>query len=137
MNTVDEMTHDAAAELLPWLANDSLPDDEKGQEPSQPIVRQKEAEVSEPLVPPGAGHLGVEAVGQPRPVVGVAPGKVRAHQDHEGNQPDDDPSRRHGTVGCAAISRQRRPDPPHRRQHGRSPGEHRLRSGRKTRPLLR
>ena len=30
MNTVDEMTHDAAAELLPWLANDSLPDDEKG-----------------------------------------------------------------------------------------------------------
>ena len=30
MNTVDEMKHDAAAELLPWLANDSLPDDEKG-----------------------------------------------------------------------------------------------------------
>jgi hypothetical protein len=24
------MTHDVAAELLPWLANDSLPDDEKG-----------------------------------------------------------------------------------------------------------
>jgi len=30
VNTVDEMTHDAAAELLPWLVNDSLPDDEKG-----------------------------------------------------------------------------------------------------------
>ena len=30
MNTADKMTHDAAAELLPWLANDSLPHDEKG-----------------------------------------------------------------------------------------------------------
>lgn len=30
MNTGDEMTHDRAAELLPWLANDSLPDDERG-----------------------------------------------------------------------------------------------------------
>ena len=30
MNTADLMKHDAAAELLPWLANDSLPDDEKG-----------------------------------------------------------------------------------------------------------
>ena len=30
MKTGDEMTHDLAAELLPWLANDSLPDDEKG-----------------------------------------------------------------------------------------------------------
>lgn len=29
MNTGEEMTHDAAAELLPWLANDSLPDEEK------------------------------------------------------------------------------------------------------------
>lgn len=29
MNTVEELSHDAAAELLPWLANDSLPDDEK------------------------------------------------------------------------------------------------------------
>jgi len=30
VNGGDEMTHDVAAELLPWLANDSLPDDEKG-----------------------------------------------------------------------------------------------------------
>lgn len=29
MNTGEDMTHDAAAELLPWLANDSLPDDEQ------------------------------------------------------------------------------------------------------------
>ena len=28
MKKADEMTHEAAAELLPWLVNDSLPDDE-------------------------------------------------------------------------------------------------------------
>ena len=30
MNTDERMTHEIAAELLPWLANDSLPADEKG-----------------------------------------------------------------------------------------------------------
>ena len=29
MNTPDEITHEAAVELLPWLVNDSLPEDEK------------------------------------------------------------------------------------------------------------
>lgn len=31
MNTRDVIPHDTAAELLPWLVNDSLPDDEKRQ----------------------------------------------------------------------------------------------------------